>query len=174
VSRIDALRGQLATLDGEANTLTASLARLEAEIERLRVRAPVDGTLADVAALQPGAWVAEGQHVATVLPAGGLRVVAEFAPASALGRIRPGQPARVRLDGLPWVQYGSLTARVSRVAGEVRDQHLRVELSLDGPGEIAQQLLQHGLSGSVEVTLEDVAPAVMLLRSVGRRGAGHP
>lgn len=168
-SRIDALKGQLAALDGDAATLSASVARLQAEAERLRVRAPVDGTLADVLPASPGSWVAEGQRLATVVPAGELRVVAEFAPAGALGRVRPGQAARVRLDGFPWAEHGSLGARVQQVAGEVREQRLRVELRLDGGPQAAALPLRHGLSGSVEVALEEVSPATLLLRTLGRR-----
>lgn len=168
-SRIDALQGQLAALDGEAATLSASAARLQAEGERLLVRAPVDGTLAEVAPVSPGGWVAEGQRLATVLPAGGLRVVADFAPSGALGRVRPGQPARLRLDGFPWVEHGTLAARVQQVAGEVHEQRLRVELRLDPLAAGHPLPLRHGLTGSVEVALEEVSPLVLLLRSLGRR-----
>ncbi|MFM9914816.1 MAG: HlyD family secretion protein [Rhizobacter sp.] len=171
-SRIDALRGQLVALDSESATLATSVARLGAEIDRLRVRAPVDGIVGDVAALHPGAWVAEGQHVGTVLPSGGLQIVAEFMPARALGRLQPGQRARLRLDGFPWAQHGSLAARVQRVAAEAHDQHLRVELVLEPDAGAHQPTLQHGLSGTVEVALEDVAPAVLLLRSMGQRLGG--
>lgn len=173
-SRLDALQGQLAALDGEAATLSASVARLQTEGERLFVRAPVDGTLAEVMPLSPGGWVAEGQRMATVLPAGGLRVVADFAPASALGRVRPGQPARVRLDGFPWVEHGTLGARVQQVAGEVHEQRLRVELRLDPQPAAGALPLRHGLTGSVEVALDEVSPAVLLLRSLGRWTAPPP
>lgn len=167
-SRIEALQGQLAALDAEAALLSTSVARLETEIDRLRVRAPVDGTLAEAAPLKPGAWVAEGQHVATVLPPGRLRVVADFSPATALGRLKPGQEARVRLDGFSWAQHGSLAARVHLVAGEVRDRQLRAELELDTAGVPPGLVPQHGLSGTVEVALEQVSPALLLLRSLGR------
>lgn len=183
-SRIDALKGQLLALDAEARTLQASSVRLQAEIERLRVRAPIDGTLADVAPLGPGSVVPEGHKLAVVLPRGTLMVVAEFHPATALGRVQPGQPALLRLDGFPWAQHGSVNARVLRVDGEVRDAgapaqpgaprepRLRVELAIE-PGSLPPQLLQHGLSGSVEVALEQVSPAVMLLRAAGRKLAGN-
>lgn len=169
-SRIDALRGQLAALDGEAATLAAGLARLQAEAERYRLRAPVAGVLADVPPLSPGSWVAEGQRLATVVPDGELRVVADFAPAAALGRVQPGQSAQVRLDGFPWLAHGTLAARVQQVAGEVRDQRLRVELRLE-PGAGAALPLRHGLQGSVEVALEQVSPATLLLRTLGRWAA---
>ena len=178
-SRIDALKGQLLALDTDAHTLQASVARLQAEIERLRVRAPIDGTLADVATLGPGSVVPQGHKLAVVLPRGTLMVVAEFHAASALGRVRAGQTALLRLDGFPWAQHGSVNARVQRVDGEVhevlrgeaREPRLRVELALE-PGTLPPQLLQHGLSGSVEVALESVSPAVLLLRAAGQKLAG--
>ena len=47
---------------------------------------------------------------------------------------------------------------------------MRVELQLDAASAAAAGLLlQHGLSGTVEVALEDVSPAVLLLRSMGQR-----
>lgn len=169
-ARIAELQGQRAALDSQARTLAASAQRLQLDIERLRVRAPVDGVLADVVPLSPGSVVADGQRLATVLPAGSLRLVADFNPATALGRVRPGQAALLRLDGFPWAQYGSLHARVLQVAGEVRDQQLRVELALDAATTPALAL-QHGLPGTVEVALETVSPALLLLRAAGRRWA---
>ena len=97
--------------------------------------------------------------------------VAEFRPAAALGRIRPGQAARLRLEGFPWVQYGSLAARVSRVGSELRDGRIRVEL--DVPPQSSSRIpLQHGLPGAVEIEVERVAPATLLLRLAGRLVAG--
>lgn len=173
-SRIEALQGQLAVVVAEATTLGTRMARLSTDLERLQVRAPVDGVLADVATLHPGAWVSEGQRVATVLPPGRLRVVAEFAPATALGRVQAGQAAQLRLDGFPWAQHGSLRARVERVAGEVRDQRLRAELAIEPGAGLPGVSLQHGLSGRVEVALEAVSPAVLLLRGMGRSLASSP
>src|SRR4029078_8616317 len=113
--------------EGDAQAAESTIARLREQIERHEVRAPVSGTIADVAALRTGAYVAGGQKLATVVPHGGLIIVGEFAPAAVLGRIHPGQPARLRLDGFPWAQYGMIDARVVRVAGEVRDGLVRVE-----------------------------------------------
>jgi multidrug resistance efflux pump len=103
-------------------------------------------------------------------------IVAEFAPAAVLGRVRPGQPARLRLAGFPWAQYGSVEATVSRVASEVRDNLVRVELTPRGTTR-PQLPMQHGLPGTVEVVVDRVAPALMLLRASGQMlapgGAGE-
>src|SRR5207247_1684499 len=79
--------------------------------------------------------------------AGSIRAVAQFAPAAALGQIRPGQPAQMRLDGFPWTQYGSLPASVASVAGVVRDGQVQVELVVQ-PRPDSAIPLRSGLPGT--------------------------
>jgi membrane fusion protein (multidrug efflux system) len=100
-------------------------------------------------------------------PRGEIKAIAEILPASALGRIEPGQRARVVLDSFPAAQYGELPATVSRLASEPRDGRIRVELSLQPDGR-SRLPLQHGLPGTVEVEVERVSPAVLVLRTVGK------
>jgi len=163
---LDLLRQQ-SELQGERAMLEASVARLQLDIENLLLRAPVDGRVAELAPLKVGAVVAAGQSLATVVPAGELLIAAEFDPPAVLGRLRAGQKARLRLDGFPWAQYGTVEARVVRVASEIRDQRVHVELA-----PVATALpgltMQHGLPGSVEVDVEEVSPAVLVLRAAGQ------
>ncbi len=160
------LQGEISRLEGQRTTTLAAIDRLEYEIERRRIRAPVAGRLGEAATLRIGAVVADGEKLAAVVPSGVVRVVAEFPPA-ALGRIRAGQPGQLRLHGFPWAQYGSVPLTVSSAGNELRDGRIRVELSIDSktPSLIP---LQHGLPGSVEVEVERVAPAVLVLRAAGR------
>ena len=102
-----------------------------------------------------------------VVPSGSLKIVADFLPAAALGRLRPGQPARLRLDGFPWAQYGSIGATVTTVASEVRDGRVRVECTV--AAQPATRIpLQHGLLGTLEVEVEQAAPAALVLRAAGQ------
>ena len=103
--RIERLRGQMRQLEGDVASGRAAVARLDFEIARRVIRAPVSGEIAEAATIKPGAFLTEGMRLGAIVPDGRLRVVAEYRPASALGRIRPGQPARLRLEGFPWMQY---------------------------------------------------------------------
>ena len=163
--RIQRLRGTQIRLEGELATAAATDKRLEYEIERRTFRAPVDGRIAEAADLRVGGVLEEGARLAAVIPDGPLRVVATFSPAAALGRVRTGQPARVRLHGFPWTEYGSLHATVSRVADEVRDGLVRVELAVDTLPESLP--LSHALPGNVEVEVERVRPSSLVLRTLG-------
>jgi membrane fusion protein (multidrug efflux system) len=166
-ANIERLRRDVTRLAGEMATTAATVERLAHEIERRRIRAPMAGRLGEVAGLHIGTVVGEGYRLAAVVPHGDLQVVADFLPPSALGRIQPGQPARLRLEGFPWAQYGSLAATVSRVASEVRNGRVRVELSID-PDGASPIPLQHGLPGAVEVQVERVTPATLVLRAAGK------
>ena len=79
--------------------------------------------------------------------------------------MREGQAARLRLDGFSWLQYGSLEARVTQLGSEARDGRVRIELAvLSTSGQVP---LQHGLPGTLEIEVERVAPAILVLRVVG-------
>ena len=163
--RIDKLLREKTELEGQRATTAATISRLQNEIERRTIRAPASGQLGEVTTSREGAVVSAGDKLGTVVPsAGALKIVAEFPP-DALGRVRAGQGARMRLTSFPWTQYGSLPAVVTRIAGEVRDGKIRVELSVSGdaPSSIP---LQHGLPGTVEIEVEQVSPATLLLRTV--------
>ena len=163
--RIQRLRGTLSRLEGDARTAAATVRRLEYDVERRVVRAPIDGRIAEAAQLRAGAVVDEGDRLASIVPEGSLRVVAQFLPAAAIGRVRVGQPGRIRLAGFPWAQYGSLGGIVTAVANEIRDGLIRVELSvLDSPAGLP---VSHALPGSVEVEVERVPPAALVLRTLG-------
>jgi membrane fusion protein (multidrug efflux system) len=168
LARIARLKNEIAVIHGGRSEAVAASDRLEYQIEQRQVRAPVNGTLGEIATLKLGAMVQSGDRICTIIPDGVLKVVAFFAPSVALGRVRDGQPARVRLEGFPWTQYGSAQAAVSHVSGELRDGQIRVELALANHSDSAIPF-QHGLPAEVDVEIEQISPAALVLRGVGRR-----
>lgn len=166
-AEIENLKRAMVTLNGQVETSQAAIALLRQDIEKHLIRAPADGQVGDAVPLQVGAYVAEGGKLGTVVPPGKLKIVAYFNPTAVLGRIHPGQFSRMRLDGFPWAQYGSIQAKVSRVATEIRENQVSVEFVPEFSAE-SGILMQHGLPGSIEVSVEQVAPAVLILRSTGQ------
>ncbi len=166
-ARLERLRGEASAIEGKAGTSTATIQRIEYEIQRRYIRAPATGRVGEVAKLEVGSFVAAGEKVAAVIAPGHLKVVADFVPSGTLGRVRTGQPAQLRLDGYPWAQYGSVPATVSVVASEVRDGRVRVEFEVQpDPGSPIR--LEHGLPGSIEVLVERISPARLVLRFLGQ------
>ena len=164
---------EVSALEGRASEIQSNMRRLEANMDGLEydlslhtVRAPVSGRIGDRLRLRVGEFVEKGVHLGTVIPPGEVRVVAEFAPERALGRIQPGQQAKLRLSGFSWVQYGSVPATVSRVGKEPQNGTVRVELALDEP-DAFPVALSHGLPGTLEVEVERISPAALVLRAAG-------
>jgi membrane fusion protein (multidrug efflux system) len=166
------LSREVTQLEAQRATESAAIEVLTEQIEAQTIRAPISGRLGDITPLQPGAVVAQGALLCTIVPPGSLKVVAVFPPASTVGRVRAGQPARVRFDGFPWTQYGSLAVTVSGVASEVREGRVRVELRVP-PDQRSAIPLQHGLTGQVEVEVERATPATLFLRAAGRHVRGE-
>lgn len=167
-------RARIAELTRDAEELTAKLGSLDAVIERLEyeldhhlVKAPVSGELGEVVPLAVGTVVSAGDQIAAVVPSGEIRIVAELSPPQALGRVRPGQPALLRLTGFPWVQYGAVPAVVTRVATETQNGRIRVELGIDHESPSFPVPLQHGLPGTIEIVVEQATPATLVLRAAG-------
>jgi len=166
-AREQGLMSEVNRLRGLQATTGAEIKRLEDDVDRRLIRAPVTGRLGEVANLRVGSVVREGDKLAAVVPQGTLRMVANFQPSDALGRIRSGQYARMRLEGFPWTQFGSVSGRVSSVASEVREEHIRVEVAVHR--DLTSRIpMQHGLPGTVEVEVERISPASLVLRLAGR------
>jgi membrane fusion protein (multidrug efflux system) len=163
IARIADLERQISALMGERNALEATIPRLQAELDKRIIVAPADGTIGSLLPLQPGMNLTAGQRLATVVPEGDLQIVAYLPAPEALGRVREGQQARLRLDGFPWTQYGAIEARVVRVAEEDSEGKLRVEL-----GSLSESVrtvaLKHGLTGSLEVQVERISPLSLVFR----------
>jgi len=160
----------LVGMEGALEESKVILERLALDRERHVIQAPIAGQLGEVDPPRPGAQLRAGERVAVVVPAGNLKLIADFSPEVAVGRIRPGQQASMRLHGFPWLQYGVLRAEVTGVASEIRKGLLRVELSIDAPQTSGIPLI-HGLPGDVEIELEQISPASLTLRFAGRRAA---
>jgi membrane fusion protein (multidrug efflux system) len=170
--RIERLGSRIAGLDAERRTLWAGIERLTHEIERYRIRAPIDGTVAESAVLRVGAVVDAGERIASVISTAALVVAAQFPPQAAFGRIRPGLPATLRLEGFPWTEFGAVSATVTRVAQEIRDNGVRVELAID-PHSAFRVPLEHGMPGALEIAVERQTPLALVLRAAGQSLTGR-
>lgn len=164
---IENLKRESARLSGELETSKMTIARLKQDIEQHLIRAPASGQIGEIAVLPAGSYVAAGDKLGSIVPRSELGIVAYFPPASVLGRMHPGQAARMRLEGFPWAQFGAISAKVSRVGAEIRDNQVRVEFTPELAAG-SRILLQHGLPGAIEVGIEQISPAFMVLRSAGQ------
>jgi multidrug resistance efflux pump len=164
-TRLVELEQHRAEVTGSLDGARASIARLQHEIERHVIRAPVAGTIGSIGRARLGSFLHEGDEVAVLVPEGRLRAVAMF-PVAAGGRLAPGQRVVLRFPAYPWTAYGSRSGRVARVATEAHDEQLRVDIDVeDDP--TSRIPLEHGQAVIAEVITIEVSPARLLLRNAG-------
>jgi membrane fusion protein (multidrug efflux system) len=155
-----------ADLEGQRASLRAAravLARSEIDLGYTRILAPFDGvTTARLVRL--GDYVAPGTALITVLPLHGAWAVANFREVQ-VGRMRPGQPARVFVDAIPGVVFAghvdslepaseasSAILPPDRATGSFTkiEQRVPVKVVLDARPDFDQRLLP-GLSVEVQI-----------------------
>ena len=103
---VDAQRQRIGVLGTQREAAVAALAQAEAardlariDLENTVVRAPVSGVVGN-RQVRVGRLVAPGAPLLDIVPVADLFVVANFKETQ-LARIRPGLPARIRVDGYP-------------------------------------------------------------------------
>jgi len=119
---VTAYRAQLQAERAEAET---QLARLEQELEKLNhrqrlaeLRAPADGIVKDLATQTPGAVLAPGTVLMTLVPEGEALVAEVWLANQDAGFVAAGQRAKLKLASFPFQRYGMLDATVSRVSAD--------------------------------------------------------
>jgi membrane fusion protein (multidrug efflux system) len=165
-ARLAKLEREAVELESDATIAESTIHRLEHDIALRSIRAPVSGRIGEALEFREGSVVRPAEKLGAIIPLGRPRAVAFF-PAAVVGRILPNQPARLRLAGFPWTQYGTIPARVADVGNEASAGMVRVELTLSERFSSAIPL-EHGLPGSAEVEVERTSPATMVLRAAGQ------
>jgi membrane fusion protein (multidrug efflux system) len=136
------------------------------EKSKYNILAPVDGYLDAFSKINLGEYVEKGLKLGRIVPVEQVLVEAIFLPSDAIGRIKKGQRARIKVQGYPWTQYGSIDSRVISVSSAIHNETIRVQLELFPSQHSTIPLLQD-LKASVEVNTEQTTPFDLLLKSIG-------
>lgn len=122
----DAL-GKMATAKKEMKDLEIKLA----ELERLNVYAPRDGTLFRVKVVERGQQLKQGDELFTIVPDASQRAVELWVSGNDTPLIRPGDHVRLQFEGWPAVQFaGWPSVAVGTFGGEV----MTIDATDDGAG----------------------------------------
>jgi membrane fusion protein (multidrug efflux system) len=180
-AQLDVSRNQAEVVAAKRATLEAALAQAQANVARARaaldlarqdqghalVRAPVDGVVGD-RQVEPGDYVQPGTRLMTVVPLHAPYVVANFKETQ-VARMRPGQPATVKVDALPGVALKGEVESFAPGSGSTFSllpfepgtgnftkivQRVPVRIRLE-PGQKGLDALRPGLSTVVKVRLKD-------------------
>lgn len=112
------LQQQAELLSQQAQT-QRDLQQLQAELDRTIVRAPSDGVILQLNLRNPHQIVQAGETLAEIAPSdAGLQIRAVVEP-QAIGKVRLGQVAQMRITACPYPDYGLLKGEVVAISPDV-------------------------------------------------------
>lgn len=98
--------------------------RLERQTSDLAVRAPVAGVVLELPRVQAGSIVQAGQALVTLVPTDSPLAVEVDVDPRDVSDLRLGGPVSVKLDALPFQQYGDLPGRLGFVSDDTHAESL--------------------------------------------------
>jgi HlyD family secretion protein len=113
----EALAAKSAAL-AQTEAARAKAARLQ---DLVRILAPEDGTVLDVAARGPGSVLREAEPLLTLLPAHAGLIAEVAVKSSDIGFVRAGDPASIKIDAYPYQKHGALSGHVRSIAAASAD-----------------------------------------------------
>lgn len=108
--------GELATAEDDASLRTEELRKSERRKALQQLRAPVDGTVQQLAVHTIGGVVQAAQPLMVIVPDGGEVEIEARVLNKDIGFVREGQPVRVKLEAFPFTDYGLVEGRVVSIS----------------------------------------------------------
>ncbi|MDP3036150.1 MAG: HlyD family type I secretion periplasmic adaptor subunit, partial [Rhodocyclaceae bacterium] len=162
----------------DAATLGERLAAQRDTVERLAIRAPVAGTVVDLAFHTIGGVIKPGDRILDVVPRGDQLIIEAQVSPQYIDRLRPGLPADVHFDAYSnRIQQPVVSGRVEVVSADaLTDQRsgntyyaIRVTVAANEARKLGDLKLQPGMQATVMVKTGEASLMVYLLRPLMRR-----
>jgi hemolysin D len=142
-----------------ADSLRQELIKARKRNERMKLRAPVTGTVEQLAVHTIDGVVEPAQPLMMIVPEDSEVEVEATLPNKDIGFVRPGQPAEVKLQTFPFTKYGTVPAVVTDVSQDaVQDERrglvfvLRARLERDHVNVEGRNVrIAPGMAATVEV-----------------------
>ena len=127
--RIEQLTSE--TIAKQAQSLTETAQKVDAlrqdvikaqlRRDRMQLRAPIDGTVQQLAVTTVGQVVTPGQPLLVLVPSDGPVEIEALVLNKDIGFVAPGQEVTVKVDSFPFTRYGTAEGRVLRISRDAID-----------------------------------------------------
>jgi hemolysin D len=116
---------ELQELTTQESTLREELLKAEQRSSNYLLKAPIDGTVQELAVTTIGGVVTPAQEIMKIVPEEStVEVEARFLNKD-IGFIHPGQPAEIKVDTFNFTKYGVVDAELSDISGDaIQDEQL--------------------------------------------------
>lgn len=109
---------RLGEAERRADELEQRLAKARSALAEMTLRSPIDGTIQSSSVTSIGQVVTVGQDLMRIVPADAALEVEVYMPNKDIGFIKTGQEAVVKLEAFPFTRYGTVPAKVVKVAAD--------------------------------------------------------
>ncbi len=113
---------KLAEAARKADGALQALNKARARLSHMRLYAPIDGILQQVAVTTVGQVVNTGQQLMLVAPNDGPLQVEILVSNLDIGFVKPGQDVAIKVDAFPFTRFGVLHAKVLKIAPDAMDE----------------------------------------------------
>ena len=105
------------------------LIKAQSKASHTVLKAPIAGTVQQLAVSSLGQVVAAGQPLLTIVPADDAIEVKAMIANADIGFVKVGEEAVIKVDAFPFTRYGTIGGTVAKVFGDAVDERDATELS---------------------------------------------
>lgn len=106
----------------KVDSLRQDVVKARLRRERMELRAPIDGTVQQLAVTTVGQVVTASQPLLVLVPSEGPFEVEALVLNTDIGFVAPGQTVTVKVDSFPFTRYGTAEGKVVRVSRDAVDE----------------------------------------------------
>lgn len=164
---------KLSDAERKLDKLQQELVKAHSKNERVTLRAPISGTVQQLAVTTVGQVVTTGQSLMTIVPLGGELEIEAMIQNLDIGFVETGQLAVVKIESFPFTRYGTIDGTVIKVSRDAVDE--REANALNDPGSSSKtQSLTTASSPSKAQSLVFPATIQLSRRSINVDGKEIP
>jgi hemolysin D len=120
---------KLAEIEQKRDHLEEDLIKAQSKASHTVLKAPIAGTVQQLAVSSLGQVVAAGQPLLTIVPADDAIEVKAMIANADIGFVKVGEDAVIKVDAFPFTRYGTIGGTVAKVFGDAVDERDATELS---------------------------------------------
>ncbi len=113
---------KLAEAERKADRTAQDSIKANAKSARSTLKAPISGTVQQLAVSTVGQVVGSGQSLMTVVPSEGPIEIEAMIQNQDVGFVEPGQEAVIKVEAFPFTRYGSISGTVQRVSRDAVEE----------------------------------------------------
>jgi len=148
---------KIAELVGEEAVISENIKKIKDQLQRTKILAPVDGIISDLRYKAAGAVIGPGAVVLQVVPNQAKKIVELRVPSEDIGFVNVGQKVDVNLLPFNSSIYGSITGKVTSIAGATVQDPATKNYYYLARVQLEKQALRYGKK---ELTIQAGMPLV--------------